>query len=299
VASETTEGKTAEVLNGLALDERYARTTSAGTSSYLTDNLGSTLALANSGGEPTTEYTYDPFGASTSTGSSSTNPYQYTGRENDDSGLQYNRARYYSPMTTRFASQDPLGLAGSGVNLYAYAGSDPIDYTDPSGYSFLEELGESVTGFGDAVSGGITREIRGGLGLGQPDFSSGAYGLGTDAGILAAVVVPGDEEAAALDVGEDAAADGEQFVYRLHGGEAAEYGHSWTTVDPRTLENPRDALGLPDGNTAEYLSTAKVRDWTGVEPRSALPLDGNAGGAPELLFPDPEQQLNIISTEPF
>jgi hypothetical protein len=109
----------------------------------------------------------------------------------------------------------------------------------------------------------------------------------------------GDEEAAGLDAVEDAGDEGEQLVYRLHGGESAEYGHSWTTVDPGTLDNPRDALGLPDGNTAEYLSTAKVRDWTGVEPRSALPLGGNSGGAPELLFPDPEQQLNIISTEPF
>ncbi len=59
---------------------------------------------------PTTEYTYDPFGATTSTGATSTNPYQYTGRENDGTGLQYNRARYDNPTTTQFTSQDPLGL---------------------------------------------------------------------------------------------------------------------------------------------------------------------------------------------
>ncbi len=204
VATETSEGKTASLLNGLGLDERYARSTSSGTSSYLTDQPGSTIALADSSGEPTTEYTYNPFGATTSTGATSTNPYQYTGRENDGTGLQYNRARYYSPTTGRFTSQDPLGLEGSGTNLYAYTGDDPLNYTDPTGYNFLEEAGESITGFGDAASGGLTIAIRSELGLGQPDFSSGAYQGGADAGILAATLTPGDEEAAALDEGESA-----------------------------------------------------------------------------------------------
>ena len=40
-----------------------------------------------------------------------TNPFQYTGRENDATGLYYYRARYYSPTLRRFISEDPLGLA--------------------------------------------------------------------------------------------------------------------------------------------------------------------------------------------
>jgi RHS repeat-associated protein len=133
VLAEALEGKTSTLLNGLGLDERYARTTSAGTDSYLTDQLGSTIALANGSGEPTTEYTYDPFGTTTSTGASSSNPYQFTGRENDEDGLQDNRARYYNSSTGTFISQDPLGIAGSGINLYQYAGSDPINASDPWG----------------------------------------------------------------------------------------------------------------------------------------------------------------------
>lgn len=62
------------------------------------------------------------------------------------------------------------------------------------------------------------------------------------------------------------------------------------------MENLRDELGLPDSNTGEYLSVGKVKDWTGVETRPALPLDGNMGGAPEHVFPNPEQQIEIIST---
>jgi len=43
------------------------------------------------------------------------------------------RARYYNPTTGRFLSEDPLGFAGSGTNLYAYAAWNPISNKDPLG----------------------------------------------------------------------------------------------------------------------------------------------------------------------
>ena len=43
------------------------------------------------------------------------------------------RARYYNPATGRFLSEDPIGFAGSGPNLYAYANENPLRFTDPSG----------------------------------------------------------------------------------------------------------------------------------------------------------------------
>jgi hypothetical protein len=65
--------------------------------SFLRDTLGSTLALANSSGAIGTTYTYEPFGNTTLGGAANANPYQFTGRENDGTGLYFNRARYYSP----------------------------------------------------------------------------------------------------------------------------------------------------------------------------------------------------------
>jgi RHS repeat-associated protein len=62
----------------------------------------------------------------------SDNPYQFTGRENDGTGLQYSRNRYYSPAYQRFVAEDPIGIAG-GINLYAYVGNDPINFFDPFG----------------------------------------------------------------------------------------------------------------------------------------------------------------------
>jgi len=63
----------------------------------MSDVLGSTVALADGDtGTVTTTYSYDAFGNVTINGSDE-NPFQYTGRENDGTGLYYYRARYYSP----------------------------------------------------------------------------------------------------------------------------------------------------------------------------------------------------------
>jgi RHS repeat-associated protein len=91
-------------------------------------------------------------GQATTSGEPSSNPYQYTGRENDGTGLQSNRARYYSPAQQRFISQDPLGFAGSGPNLYTYASNSPTNLTDPRG---LEDIipSELTTGAGVVAAG--------------------------------------------------------------------------------------------------------------------------------------------------
>jgi RHS repeat-associated protein len=123
---------TANLLTGLGVDERFARTDSSGTANFLADALGSTLALTNSSGSSLAQYAYDPFGNTTVTSGSSTNSYEYTGRENDGTGLYFNRARYYNPSLQRFISEDPLGLT-AGIAVYSYTDEDPIDLVDAFG----------------------------------------------------------------------------------------------------------------------------------------------------------------------
>ena len=136
----------ASYLRSLAIDEAIARTDAAGSATYLADILGSTVALADSSGGPTTAYTYEPFGGTQASGAPSPNPFQFTGRENDGTGLYYYRTRYYDPRTGRFVSEDPIGFLGGDANLYmyvdsvgkpmernfyTYAGNNPLDSTDP------------------------------------------------------------------------------------------------------------------------------------------------------------------------
>lgn len=94
------------------MDEIFTRTDAAGTANSLADALGSTLALTNAAGTVATQYTYEPFGNTTVSGLPSANPYQYTGRENDGTGLYFYRARYYNPTLQRFISEDPIGILG-------------------------------------------------------------------------------------------------------------------------------------------------------------------------------------------
>jgi RHS repeat-associated protein len=123
----------ANMLTGSDADEVFTRADSAGTRALLTDRLGSTIALVDSSGVAQTQYTYDPFGNTTASGAASTNPTQFTGRENDGTGLYYYRARYYSPTFQRFISEDPIGFRGGDVNLYAYVRNSPTNFTDSSG----------------------------------------------------------------------------------------------------------------------------------------------------------------------
>jgi len=55
-------------------------------------------------------------------------PGQY---EDEESGLYYNRFRYYDCEAGQYISPDPIGLAG-GVNPYGYVGN-PLKYIDPLG----------------------------------------------------------------------------------------------------------------------------------------------------------------------
>jgi RHS repeat-associated protein len=99
--------------------------------------------------------------------------------QSDATGLAYRRNRYYDPETGRFTQEDPIGLAG-GLNLYGYAGGDPVNFADPFGLDCLDRQGNRVpcmaaltianmlaTGFLGKLAPGETE-----LGLGTSDVGS-------------------------------------------------------------------------------------------------------------------------------
>ena len=60
--------------------------------------------------------------------------FRSTGREQDnETGLDYYRARYYDSSVGRFISEDPIGFGAGDGNLTRYVGNDVINKFDPTG----------------------------------------------------------------------------------------------------------------------------------------------------------------------
>jgi len=161
---QETSGATvlANMLTGLQVDELFARSdVGAGTtSSLLTDPLRSILALADSAGTVQTEFTYEPFGKTTTTGTSNTNAFQYTGRENDGTGLFYYRARYYHPTLQRFISEDPIGFSGGDYNLFAYVKNNALTKRDPLGLAPCGDDKDCLRKFFECMAHAWGNEIK-------------------------------------------------------------------------------------------------------------------------------------------
>jgi RHS repeat-associated protein len=120
---------------------------------YLTDALGSTIALIDTSGTVANTYSYDPWGVITATTGTVTNPYRYAGGYYDTTtGLTKFGTRYYDPTLGRWTQRDP---SGHEPNAYNYASCSPVNTVDPSGTWSLCGLfglptfsGETAAGFG-------------------------------------------------------------------------------------------------------------------------------------------------------
>ncbi len=108
----------------------------------------------------------------------------------DNSGLVYQRNRYYDPKTGRFTQVDPIGLGG-GLNSYGFAAGDPVNYSDAFGLcphkvtgqwcpNIWQELagqwweGVKLIGYGlEQFWKGMSEEAGGGWAAGKGLFMAG------------------------------------------------------------------------------------------------------------------------------
>ncbi|WFE71025.1 RHS repeat-associated core domain-containing protein [Halomonas sp. M1] len=107
-------------------------------SAYITDALGSPMQLVTPSGQPRWLAEPDDWAAVKNQRAvrNVTQPIRFQGQWHDEeSGLYYNRHRYYDPQQGRYISQDPIGLNG-GTNLYGYV-TNPTGMVDPLGLSGL------------------------------------------------------------------------------------------------------------------------------------------------------------------
>lgn len=93
---------------------------------------------------------YQPFGllnAATSQTATLAQDLRLPGQVNDpETGLYQNGFRYYAAALGRYTQGDPAGLAG-GLNLYAYAGENPVRFTDPLGLCSISDLAKEAADY--------------------------------------------------------------------------------------------------------------------------------------------------------
>ncbi|WP_312837093.1 RHS repeat-associated core domain-containing protein [Pantoea sp.] len=135
---------------------------------YHTDQIGCPRELTTAEGEIVWQAHYRAWGnlatqeAAAQPGSEQViQPLRFQGQYYDEeSGLHYNRYRYYDPDTGRFITPDPLGLTG-GENAWLYA-PNPTGWIDPLG--LMNNPGSSSS------AGGLTRGNAGNLGKATYSF---------------------------------------------------------------------------------------------------------------------------------
>ena len=75
-------------------------------------------------------------------------PFRYAGQYADtETGLYYNRHRYYDPSIGRYINADPIETARS-LRLFAYVDNDPYRWIDPDGLAYAEVTNHGITGRG-------------------------------------------------------------------------------------------------------------------------------------------------------
>lgn len=142
-------GSSQEVITWLFEEDSFApraKLTAQGYEHVIVDHLDTPLALYDARGTQTWGMELDIYGAvRQGQGQAQDCPFRYQGQYEDvETGLYYNRFRYYDPEVGQYISQDPIGLAG-GRLLQGYV-ADPLTQVDVLG------LSEGSTTLGNRMS---------------------------------------------------------------------------------------------------------------------------------------------------
>jgi RHS repeat-associated protein len=126
--------------------------------SILTDHLGTPLELVDERGNSAWRTELSSYGQLRHLeGARAACPFRYQGQyEDTETGLYYNRFRYYDPQTGAYISQDPIGLEG-GLAPYAYV-ADPNTWVDEFGLSGCPKLISTADKLKDAYRKGYDKD---------------------------------------------------------------------------------------------------------------------------------------------
>lgn len=238
---------------------------------YHLDHLGTPQELTNAEGDLVWSVTYRAYGnVVRALVNEIDNPIRFQGQYHDpETGLHYNRHRYYNPNTGRFLTPDPIGLAG-GLNNYQYV-PNPTGWVDPLGLVSLAKDEPDKSLDRDQVENARRRQAR------MLDDNVG-YNISP---------VTWDKYPT---IGRSGT-----FVTDRQG--ATDYfagyeGQSEITVPRSVISIIERDMGLEPGALSDGFKVREISDIRNLSPSS--PLEGNSyfrgpgqhlpGGAPEMVI---------------
>lgn len=128
--------------------------------SIITDQLGTPTAMFDTAGAEVWSASIDTYGNFVEVaGDENACPFRWPGQYKDaETGLHYNRFRYYDPDACQYVSHDPLSVRG-GLNIRAYV-SDPLTLVDPLGLAACGPTDTTVLGEGMTRVRGAVNDLQ-------------------------------------------------------------------------------------------------------------------------------------------
>ncbi|ANI58005.1 RHS repeat-associated core domain-containing protein [Pseudomonas sp. GR 6-02] len=241
---------------------------------YQLDHLGTPQELTDFGGEIVWSAKYNAYGKVTHQtfggGEQLEQPLRFQGQYFDaESGLHYNRHRYYDPEVGRYLTPDPIKLAG-GLNQYQYT-PNPTGWVDPLG-----------------LSGNCPPPNK--PGCGAPDDTTGAR---VDEGEPQLPKLTGEQRRARIDElaeanakrrVEEMEAKYDMHTVKKHSSEISDQALNQRAVngaDPHTGEVPKGARGNLSSQFRNWrmhlgaLNKAMTREALGLSPHTGKDQNKN------------------------